>query len=268
MRSTPMFRAPPVHALRALLCAVSLSASCTLQNIPPTDDPEYGAGPLALVASDPPSGGTGVGRLPSIVLTFDGFPDPGSVASFGPLSLHSGTNSLDYVAHVDLVGRAIVMQPRNPLAPDTQYTAQIRSSIRSLDGRSPPRDLFVRFTTGPSTATTTGGDRHGPAPRSLAADVQPRFDRSCALAGCHDAEARAGALDLSSAKASLASLVCVAAVQVKLARVVSGVPESSYVLRKLLGTPGIQSAPMPPGNRWADDDIRVVSDWIATGATP
>ena len=98
------------------LCLTLLLASCTIVNTPPTDDPTYGQGPLSLVPEDcdPRPDARGVALWPSIVLAFDGYPDPASVASFGPLSLRSGTNSFDYEAHVDLVARAVILRTGLP----------------------------------------------------------------------------------------------------------------------------------------------------------
>ena len=43
-------------------------------------------------------------------------------------------------------------------------------------------------------------------------------------------------------------------------------PAGSYLLRKLLGTPDIAGARMPPDAPWPESDLRKLSDWIATGA--
>lgn len=248
------------------LCLTLLPlASCTLPAYDPATSTQLD--PLHLIASDPADGTRGVSLVPDVVLTFDGLPDPGSVATFGPLSLRSGTNSYDYLARVDLVGRAVLLRPRTPLFPDTTYVVHVQPTVRSLDGRALEDEELVRFVTAP-LGTTPTSNRREPTPRSLATDVQPLFDAHCAYAGCHDPATRAGTLDLSSATQSRLQLVDVPSVQARMARVTSSDPANSYLLRKLLGAPGIAGQPMPVGGRLADADLRAISDWIATQAPP
>lgn len=254
---------------RALpLCSTLFAlASCTLPNPLPTDEPGSADGPLALLGSEPAADQPGVSLIPDIRLVFDGMPDPDVVASFGPLTLRSGVNSYDYHPRVDLVGKAILLRPRTPLFPDTEYTVFIGPSVRSLDGRTVGRQLFTRFTTA-AFDIPAENSRYEPPRRSLSSDVQPLLSAGCAVGLCHDAATRSGALDLSSAAASLANLVDVEAVGVRMARVAPYDAAHSYLLRKLLGAPHIAGVPMPIGGRWSDDDLRMVSDWIASGAAP
>jgi len=93
---------------------------------------------------------------------------------------------------------------------------------------------------------------------------------SCA--GCHDADSRAGDLDLSSADASYAGLVGVPAENAVAAegrwlRVKPGDPDSSFLFRKI-GTPGVgEGAPMPVGEyELSEECLDVISAWILDGA--
>jgi hypothetical protein len=81
----------------------------------------------------------------------------------------------------------------------------------------------------------------------FARNIQPIFDRSCAVAGCHTPPANQGGLDLTSSR-SYGNLVGVASTQQnKLKRVVPGDPDKSYVVRKIEGGPGITGTIMPQG---------------------
>ena len=81
---------------------------------------------------------------------------------------------------------------------------------------------------------------------AFATTIQPIFDRSCALAGCHDAS-RASGLDLSLGK-SYGSIVG----KRSLTRpdrflIKAGAPDESYVIQKIENTPGISGQMMPQG---------------------
>jgi hypothetical protein len=239
------------------LCA--LGAGCTYVNDPTPvgSQPQ----PLRLLASTPPAGATGVPLGSAVTLTWSGFPDPSSLGRFGVVTLRSGVNSFDFTLSVDLVGRALVLQPRSPLTAGAGYDVEVSSALRGLDGAAamPAR---VSFTAGQAP----GGGPPSTPRRTLAADVQPLLDAGCALASCHDAQGAASGLALDAAHA-LAALVGVQAAEAPgQTRVVAGNPASSYLLRKLLATPDIHGLPMPSGGVWPDASIRIVSDWSVGGA--
>jgi hypothetical protein len=96
------------------------------------------------------------------------------------------------------------------------------------------------------------------------------FSPRCA--GCHNGSqppggALPGSLDLR-AGSSFASLVAVPSLeQPTLARVAPGAPDSSYLIHKLEGAPGISGARMPFGGPFLDQAIiDEVKSWIAAGA--
>jgi hypothetical protein len=107
-------------------------------------------------------------------------------------------------------------------------------------------------------------------PDRLAVLQEQVFTPTCA--GCHQPGALSAELDLSTAEASLASLIDVPAQNAVASengwlRVLPGNPELSFVLRKI-GGPGVgEGAPMPPGDHAVTETYRtLLSEWIADGA--
>jgi hypothetical protein len=81
---------------------------------------------------------------------------------------------------------------------------------------------------------------------SFAANVQPIFNASCALGGCHDSATRAQALDLSgNARNNVVTVRSTELRQDVLVR--PGRPDDSYLQRKIDGTPPIAGVLMPQG---------------------
>jgi hypothetical protein len=112
---------------------------------------------------------------------------------------------------------------------------------------------------------------------SFASNVQPIFNRSCALAAaCHLGAAAAGALDLSVGE-SHEELVDEASSQQPALRLVApGRPDDSYLVRKIEGGPAIAGALMPQGcpgtpqqgaQCLTPDDIEAIRTWITECAT-
>ena len=109
-----------------------------------------------------------------------------------------------------------------------------------------------------------------PTTISLANNVQPIFDRSCALGGCHVGAVPAGALDLSRGRTH-DDTVGVQAIGRSLTLVRPGAPDQSYLVRKIEGGPDIAGELMPqgcPGNPLngavclSADDIAAIRTWI------
>ena len=98
---------------------------------------------------------------------------------------------------------------------------------------------------------------------SYANNIQPIYDTSCALAGCHLGAAPAFGLDLA-AGASYDATVNVESLQrPKLFLVEPGNPDQSYLVRKIEGGPDIAGermpADMPP---LSGDQIDAIRQWI------
>ena len=82
---------------------------------------------------------------------------------------------------------------------------------------------------------------------SYAANIQPIYDVSCALAGCHLGGAPTGGLNLATG-VSWENTVDVKSIgRPKLDLVEPGNPEDSYLVRKIEGGPDIAGQLMPPG---------------------
>ncbi|HJQ83562.1 MAG TPA: hypothetical protein VKA21_05765 [Candidatus Binatia bacterium] len=119
-----------------------------------------------------------------------------------------------------------------------------------------------------------GGTAAGPACKppaggatvSLASNIQPIFDRSCALPACHVPPVPGGALDLTRGRAR-PQLVNVKSTQVALRRVKPGDPDDSYLVRKIEGGPNIAGLPMPqncPTQQpcLTPDEMQAIRQWI------
>ncbi|MGB5812125.1 MAG: hypothetical protein WBG86_16435 [Polyangiales bacterium] len=101
------------------------------------------------------------------------------------------------------------------------------------------------------------------------ADIQTNvFDVSCAASSCHDSQAPAADLNLSSVEASETNLIDVDSVQVDKVRVAPGDLEASYLFDKLTNTDiAADTTPMPQGGfPLCDAKLLSVEAWIAEGA--
>ena len=112
-----------------------------------------------------------------------------------------------------------------------------------------------------------GPDGGGPDPSATFTRVQGEvFSVSCALAGCHAGAAPQAGLDLSPA-ASYAATVRVASTQRgEFARIEPAAPDSSYLVLKLRGDPGILGSRMPLTGSVTAAQVQLVVDWVRRGA--
>jgi hypothetical protein len=109
------------------------------------------------------------------------------------------------------------------------------------------------------------------AASTLAAQVQPIFTAQCATAGCHNASATAGGLNLASgaARAQLVgaqSLDCPGKLRV---RACSPARALSVLVDKILATPAngpCAGTPMPKGAPLTATEKQRIVDWVAQGA--
>ena len=115
------------------------------------------------------------------------------------------------------------------------------------------------------TATTDGGN--GGTTVSFAADVQPIFDQTCALAGCHSAASGSASLVLAAGSA-LDNLVGVpSSQQPGTDRVTPEDPDNSYIVRKIEGASGISGGRMPLNRSpLSATQITTIRTWITEGA--
>jgi hypothetical protein len=142
---------------------------------------------------------------------------------------------------------------------------------------------FLTACAGSGGSGGTGGGKPAcvpppPAQRtiSFSGNIQPIFNRSCALAGCHAAGVLNGNLDLSQGQA-YKQIYNVASFQMpSLKRVAPGKPTESYLVLKIQGAPGTiigapmpQGCPVPPpgGSCLGPDDLPAIQKWIEECAT-
>ena len=105
----------------------------------------------------------------------------------------------------------------------------------------------------------------------FANNIQPIFNRSCALPSCHIGPVPAGGQDLTAGVAYSQSVNVPSTQEPRLKRVKPGFPDDSYLVRKLQGGPHISGAMMPmgcpaippPGGQClGPDDIPAIIEWI------
>ncbi len=113
--------------------------------------------------------------------------------------------------------------------------------------------------------TIDGGN--GEPPISFATQIQPIFTNSCATAGCHAGPSGEEGLVLDPGAAFANIVNSPSSQQPGLLRVAPGDPDASYLLRKIVGGPGITGGRMPL-NRPAlpQSEIDLLRAWIAQGA--
>ena len=86
-----------------------------------------------------------------------------------------------------------------------------------------------------------------PASISFANNIQPLFNTSCALGGCHDAATAIQGLNLSVGASYKAIVNRRSTEQANLKLIQPGNPDTSYLIQKIEATPGIAGVPMPQG---------------------
>lgn len=131
-------------------------------------------------------------------------------------------------------------------------------------------------------AGSGGGDGGGPSgpacrsqvpgnPVSYSANIQPIYERSCALSGCHVPPILNGGLDMTAARSYAQTVGVPAQQQPRLKRVAKGDPDDSYLLQKIVGTPTISGVLMPQGcpatplngaQCLTADEIDAIRTWI------
>jgi len=108
-------------------------------------------------------------------------------------------------------------------------------------------------------------------PVSFRANIQPIFDRSCALAGCHTPPTLNGGQDLTAGRSYGQTVRARSQQQPKLLRVKPGDPDNSYLFQKIIGAPTISGVLMPQGCPatplngamcLAADEIDAIRTWI------
>jgi uncharacterized membrane protein len=99
-------------------------------------------------------------------------------------------------------------------------------------------------------------------------NIQPLLNQRCVM--CHQEGSAPGGLSLDSANA-YRSLVGAPSTQAPLARVSPGLPDKSYLWRKLSGThveAGGSGSRMPLGGEMPAEEMSRLRTWIEQGAKP
>ncbi len=142
------------------------------------------------------------------------------------------------------------------------------TSATSDTGDEP--DTGASESDGPTSSTTDGEASATTAPPAVdyEGEIQPIWDERCS---CHTQGGGAGGLSLA-AGSSYDNLVLVPAVGGAQVRVFPGLPDESYLWRKLSATPpeaGGSGPPMPLGGPpLAADDLDLIEAWILANAPP
>ena len=98
---------------------------------------------------------------------------------------------------------------------------------------------------------------------SYSANIQPIYDTSCALAGCHLGAAPAFGLNLSAGESYDATVNVKSIQRPKLFLVEPGNPDDSYLVRKIEGGPDIAGAQMPANKPPLPlDEMDAIRQWI------
>jgi hypothetical protein len=102
-----------------------------------------------------------------------------------------------------------------------------------------------------------------PDVQALEAQVARLFERSCTTSGCHTGPVPQMGMDLNPGQ-FFASVVNKPSQEVPaLMRVHPGRPDSSYLIMKVRGAPGIVGAQMPfTGEKLTEAEIKTIEDWI------
>lgn len=102
-----------------------------------------------------------------------------------------------------------------------------------------------------------------PDVRELEMRVADLFERSCTQAGCHAGPIPQQGMDLTRER-FFASVVNQPSQEIpSLLRVKPGAPDSSYLVMKVKGDPGIVGVQMPfTGEKLTEEEVRTIEDWI------
>ena len=102
-------------------------------------------------------------------------------------------------------------------------------------------------------------------PIRFSADVQPIFNRSCALSGCHTGSFAFLGLSLDEGKAYSNLVGVPSGEDTNFQRVEPGRSDRSYLVHKLEGTGLFDPMPLG-GQRLPGVEIQLIKDWIDQGA--
>lgn len=253
-----------MQALCSVLCACDVAA-------------DHASKSWDVTLADAADGTRDVSRHSAIRLQFDRRLSPWSVGR-SSISVVSGDIGEFVFPSFDPVTQQLSIRPARSLIAGLNYVVTLDGLV-DLDGNAlaEPMRLLVR-----------AADIEPPPAREPVtfAEVAPLLTQRCASAACHDANTRAGAVDLSSADAIAETVRDRPSLQAASPNVGNhqlassglfdlpvvdgqGTPASvsrSYLIYKVLGDPHVLGEAMPPDAALDANDIALLADWIATGA--
>lgn len=244
-------------------------------------------GPPAVVSLVPAPGVTGTDFPAEISAGFDREPDASTINALTFTLLRAGGDGqFDNGNDVPVAPAPVALSPANArlavmdlagvAAVEDRYRVTLAGSgpnvVLGVDGMALDGEFAGTF---PSGDGVEGGDfvaefEVAGLQASLDSIQANVFGPTCSVSGCHSGPAGPvlpGGMDLSSADASFASLVNVAAVQAPgTMRVAAGDADGSYLVQKLAGAAGVGER-MPFGGPYLDPaTIDAIRAWIDAGA--
>jgi hypothetical protein len=129
------------------------------------------------------------------------------------------------------------------------------------------RTISLAPSSGATIGGSTGSSAGGTTTVDFATQIQPIFDRNCALSGCHASDTASAGLILDAGQ-SYANLVNVASSEVGPdKRVAPGNSAASYLIEKLTRAQPRAGSRMPLGSEpLPDNQIALIRTWIDEGA--
>lgn len=270
-RPLPAYLYSVIHLVMGWSCLVTIAlTSCSV----PTDDqyfPPVTLQTFVLTQVTLPLPGEQPQPInPIITLTLSDLPDPATV-QFPTLQLGPRGRALEFFVEVSLVDRQLTLRPKIALLPETDYFVRLGQDLRALSGQRLEKDVAVPFHTGnfvlpaaPAPMPVTFGQLLGGTDGLRA---------RCGTAGCHSGNAAAAELDFAAPEATLRAQLLSRVARGSLEDLVlvrPGVPEQSYLVRKLvagIGFARISGAMMPPAGPPLDPKLlRDLELWIRQGA--
>ena len=208
-------------------------------------------------APDDRSENVPISVVPRIV--FDRPLDPTTVNA-DAFRLHSGALTPGGTLRYSLVDRSLTFTPGVTLRPRLAYAARLAPGVRGIDGSEPGGPVEIVFVTG----SDDRGRPPAPPDPSFAEDILPLVSSHCGA--CHAPPSPAGGLALASADDLIAAAARPSSQWLGWAILTAGSPERSYLLYKVMDSPGLIGRRMPPDEPLTLDEARRLERWISLGA--
>jgi hypothetical protein len=276
----------------AFALGLLFASACTTPHVEPYVQPAQAALSVVVGTARPARADGTVPRNERFVVQLDDYPDPDTVG-YGPLTLRSGGANFDIDVSIDFVGRAVIVQPRSPMAPGVQYDLVV-SGLVALDDRAQAATVVGSVHVG----LDDGDPFVAPTRRTWNADLSTMIGGCAPI--CHspvgstmNPRTPTRLLNLmGDPRDPVFGMINVQSIGLRgtpapLYRVAPFDPARSVLLRKLIGGNPAADSQDPPypamrvdGRRMpinpdasessapplSDDQLHVVQDWIAAGA--